>query len=187
MATVARENAAQVSIERTGPSDRRRFVAPPWLTPAVRVRAFTVVIAAIAAILYLAFVREMLPPQIKFAIPWPLAAVAFFLGETNVVDIHFVRERHSFSLSEVPGVAFLFLAPGLAVVQLLAIEDQLLRIALVPGISIGIGTLVSVSLVYAGVFSSGLALALLEGFTLAALPAAVVRRVGLTSAGDVAS
>jgi uncharacterized membrane protein len=85
------------------------------------------------------------------------------------------------------GVAFLFLAPGLAVVQLLAIEDQLLRIALVPGISIGIGTLVSVSLVYAGVFSSGLALALLEGFTLAALLAAVVRRVGLTSAGDVAS
>jgi uncharacterized membrane protein len=85
------------------------------------------------------------------------------------------------------GVAFLFLAPGLAVVQPLAIEDQLLRIALVPGISIGIGTLVSVSLVYAGVFSSGLALALLEGFTLAALLAAVVRRVGLTSAGDVAS
>jgi uncharacterized membrane protein len=85
------------------------------------------------------------------------------------------------------GVAFLFLAPGLAVVQLLAIEDQLLRIALVPGISIGIGTLVSVSLVYAGVFSSGLALALLEGFTLAALLAAVVRRVGLTSARDVAS
>jgi uncharacterized membrane protein len=85
------------------------------------------------------------------------------------------------------GVAFLFLAPGLAVVQLLAIEDQLLRIALVPGISIGIGTLVSVSLVYAGVFSSGLALALLEGFTPAALLAAVVRRVGLTSAGDVAS
>ena len=44
-------------------------------------------------------------------IPWPLAAVAFFLGETNVVDIHFMRERHSFSLSEVPGVAFLFLLP----------------------------------------------------------------------------
>jgi uncharacterized membrane protein len=85
------------------------------------------------------------------------------------------------------GVAFLFLAPGLAVMQLLAIEDQLLRIALVPGISIGIGTLVSVSLVYAGVFSSGLALALLEGFTLAVLLAAIVRRVGLTSAGDVAS
>ena len=37
--------------------------------------------------------------------------MAFFLGETNVVDIHFLRERHSFSLSEVPGVAFLFLLP----------------------------------------------------------------------------
>src|SRR5258707_15551595 len=99
MATAARENTAQVSIERTDPGDRRRFVAPPWLTPAFRVRAFTVVIAAIAGILYLTFVREMVPPQARFDIPWPLAAVAFFLGETNVVDIHFVRERHSFSLS----------------------------------------------------------------------------------------
>src|SRR3954454_9688444 len=111
MATAARENTAQGSIEGTDSSDRRRFVAPPWMTPAVRVRAFTVVIAAIAALLYLTFVRDMLPPQIRFDIPWPLAAVAFFLGETNVVDIHFVRERHSFSLSEVPGVAFLFLLP----------------------------------------------------------------------------
>jgi len=112
MTTAARENSSQASIERTGPDDRRRFVAPPWLTPAVRVRAFTVIIAAVAAILYLTFVRQMAPPPMPdFIIPWPLAAVAFFLGETNVVDIHFVRERHSFSLSEVPGVAFLFLLP----------------------------------------------------------------------------
>ena len=40
-----------------------------------------------------------------FAIPWPLAALAFFLGETNVVEVHFLRERHSFSLSELPGIA----------------------------------------------------------------------------------
>jgi len=56
-------------------------------------------------------VRELPAPPVGLLIPWPLAAVAFFLGETNVVDIHFMRERHSFSLSEVPGVAFLFLLP----------------------------------------------------------------------------
>ena len=37
---------------------------------------------------------------------------AFYLGEINVVEVHFLRERHSFSLSELPGVASLFfLAP----------------------------------------------------------------------------
>ena len=111
MATAARENDSQATIERTGTPERRRFVAPPWLTPAVRVRGFTVIIATVAAILYLAIVRELPAPPVGLHIPWPLAAVAFFLGETNVVDIHFMRERHSFSLSEVPGVAFLFLLP----------------------------------------------------------------------------
>jgi uncharacterized membrane protein len=77
------------------------------------------------------------------------------------------------------GVAFLFLAPGLAVVELLAIEDPLMRIALVPGISIAVGTLVAVSLVYADAYSPGLALALLEALTLATLLAAVLRRGAL--------
>jgi uncharacterized membrane protein len=80
------------------------------------------------------------------------------------------------------GVAFLFLAPGLAIVELLAIQDPLMRIALVPGISIAVGTLVAVSLVYADAFSSGLALALLEALTLAALLAAAVRRGAFRSA-----
>jgi diguanylate cyclase (GGDEF)-like protein len=111
MATAARENSSQATIERPGTPKSRRFVAPPWLTPAVRVRGFTVIIAAVAAILYMAIVRELPTPPVAIHFPWPLAAIAFFLGETNVVDIHFMRERHSFSLSEVPGVAFLFLLP----------------------------------------------------------------------------
>ena len=112
MATAARENDSQATIERTGAPERRRFVAPPWLTPAVRVRGFTVIIATVAAILYLAIVRESAGAcRSGSTSRGRLAAVAFFLGETNVVDIHFMRERHSFSLSEVPGVAFLFLLP----------------------------------------------------------------------------
>ena len=37
-----------------------------------------------------------------------LAALAFYLGETSVVEVHFLRERHSFSLSELPGILGLF-------------------------------------------------------------------------------
>ena len=48
---------------------------------------------------------------VPFAIPWPLAALAFYLGETNVVEVHFLRERHSFSLSELPGIVGLFFLP----------------------------------------------------------------------------
>ena len=83
-----------------------------WWTPAVRVRAFTVVIAAVAAILYVSVVRELPALPVPFTIPWPLAALGFYLGETNVVEVHFLRERHSFSLSELPGIVGLFfLAP----------------------------------------------------------------------------
>ena len=61
---------------------------------------------------YLAVVRFLAPLPTPFTIPWPLAALGFYLGEINVVEVHFLRERHSFSLSELPGVASLFfLAP----------------------------------------------------------------------------
>ncbi len=48
---------------------------------------------------------------VPFLIPWPLAALGFYLGETNVVEVHFLRERHSFSLSELPGIVGLFFLP----------------------------------------------------------------------------
>jgi diguanylate cyclase (GGDEF)-like protein len=83
-----------------------------WWTPAVRVRVFTAAIAAIAVLLYLAVVRDLPALPVPFAIPWPIAALGFYLGETNVVEVHFLRERHSFSLSELPGIVGLFfLAP----------------------------------------------------------------------------
>src|SRR5262245_14174683 len=82
--------------------------AREWWTPAVRVRAFTAAIGALAVILYLAVVRDLSALAVPFVIPWPLAALCFYLGETNVVEVHFLRERHSFSLSELPGIVFLF-------------------------------------------------------------------------------
>jgi diguanylate cyclase (GGDEF)-like protein len=111
MATASNENRSRGSLRRAGLNGRPRLEQPSWLTPAVRVRGFIVLIGAVAAILYATVVRDIAPLPVPFAIPWPLAAIAFFVGETNVVEVHFLRERHSFSLSEVPGIAFLFLLP----------------------------------------------------------------------------
>ena len=87
---------------------RSRMESPSWLTPAIRVRSFTVLTALAALIIYLTFVRDLPVLPVPFVIPWPVAAIAFYLGETNVVDVHFLRERHSFSLSELPGILGLF-------------------------------------------------------------------------------
>ena len=109
MATASHANRSQGPLGRARIAGRRRFDDAKWLTPAVRIRAFTVLIAAVAGVLYLTVVRDIVPLPVPLVIPWPLAAIAFFLGETNVVEVHFLRERHSFSLSELPAIAFLFL------------------------------------------------------------------------------
>ena len=80
----------------------------PWLDAGTRVRLFTVCLVVIGAVAYLAIVRDLPPVFGNVLIPWPLAAIGFYLGETNVVVVHFLRERHSFSLSELPGVIGLF-------------------------------------------------------------------------------
>ena len=53
-------------------------------------------------------------------LPWPILAVAFAAAELKVVQVHFRRETHSFSLSEFPAViGFFFLSPFDYVVALL--------------------------------------------------------------------
>jgi diguanylate cyclase (GGDEF)-like protein len=86
-----------------------RFSALPWLDAAVRIRLFVGLLFVLATLGYLLLVRPLPIPTAPFLIPWPVAALAFYLGEVNVVVIHFLRERHSFSLSELPGVIGLFL------------------------------------------------------------------------------
>jgi diguanylate cyclase (GGDEF)-like protein len=81
----------------------------PWLDAAVRVRLFIVSLVIVGIFGYLAIIRGMPPVAGNFVLIWPLAALGFYLGETNVVVVHFLRERHSFSLSELPGVMGLFL------------------------------------------------------------------------------
>jgi uncharacterized membrane protein len=72
-------------------------------------------------------------------------------------------------------LAFLLFAPGLALAEMLAIREPVQRLALVAGASLGVDTIVAVTLVYAGAFSTNLALILLAGLTLAALAVAMVR------------
>jgi diguanylate cyclase (GGDEF)-like protein len=81
------------------------------LDAAARVRLFIAAIAAVAVVGYVTVVSQLPAYPVPFQIPWPIFALVFYLGEVNVVEIHFLRERHSFSLSELPGIAGLFLLP----------------------------------------------------------------------------
>jgi hypothetical protein len=87
--------------------DRLRFSAVP---PAVRVWAFTAALALLTILLD-GLILERLPVSslVPIDFPWPLIAAGFCLAELKVIDVHFRREAHSFSLSEFPAVIGLFL------------------------------------------------------------------------------
>src|SRR5262249_34563816 len=64
----------------------------------------SVVLAAIAVVLYAGVAVHIVPVDAPFSIPWWLLAVGFYLAETNVVHLEFRRQAHTFSLSEIPFV-----------------------------------------------------------------------------------
>jgi len=108
MATAEDEHRGEASESAINRPSLAGLRLPRWLTAAVRVRSFTLLIALASAVLYLGIIRNLPALPAPFVIPWPLAAIAFYLGETRVVEVHFLRERHSFSLSELPGIFGLF-------------------------------------------------------------------------------
>ncbi len=73
-------------------------------------------------------------------------------------------------------LGFLVFGPGLALAELLEISDAVQRIAVATGASLALETLVAVSLLYAGLFSTEAAVAIVVGLTCIALLAAVLRR-----------
>ncbi|MBA2300302.1 MAG: sensor domain-containing diguanylate cyclase, partial [Chloroflexi bacterium] len=78
-----------------------------------RIWALTLLLAAVAAAIYLVALRGQPGPQVDFRIPWPVMAFAVAVAELRVVEVHFRRETHSFSLSEFPAVVgMFFLNPG---------------------------------------------------------------------------
>jgi diguanylate cyclase (GGDEF)-like protein len=79
--------------------------------PGLRVALFTAVLTAAAAALFVGYLVHQPAPSLPqgFALPWWVIAAAFVVTELKVVDVHFRREKHSFSLSEVPAVVGFFL------------------------------------------------------------------------------
>ena len=77
--------------------------------PVLRVAFFTAMLAGLAGVAAWAILRPYsgdLPSGLH--LPWPIIAAGFLLAELKVVDVHFKREKHSFSLSEFPAVIGLF-------------------------------------------------------------------------------
>lgn len=78
-----------------------------------RIWALTLLLAALAAAIYLVELRGHSGPLVNIGIPWPVIAFAVAVAELRVVEVHFRRETHSFSLSEFPAVVgMFFLTPG---------------------------------------------------------------------------
>ena len=73
------------------------------LPVSARIWGLTVLLAGTAGIIYVLAVRGHPGPIVDVDIPWPLLAFAVAVAELRVVDVHFRRETHSFSLERVPG------------------------------------------------------------------------------------
>ena len=72
--------------------------------PSWRIWAFSAFLAALAVFTYESRLAGIPTPSARLTLPWPLLAVAFAIAELKVVQVHFRRETHSFSLSEFPAV-----------------------------------------------------------------------------------
>src|SRR5436190_15785478 len=105
----AREVRVNVNPNEPALDGQRLQRRPIVLPAAVRVWAFTVGLAILAIVLDFGVVEPRAVGPGPLQIPWPLIAAGFCLAELKVIDVHFRREAHSFSLSEFPAVIGLFL------------------------------------------------------------------------------
>jgi diguanylate cyclase (GGDEF)-like protein len=87
----------------------------------VRVWALTVVLSVAAVVIYAVMLHGRAGHEAPVGVPWPIIAAAFMIAELKVVEVHYRRETHSFSLSEFPAVIGLFfLSPSEYVLAVLA-------------------------------------------------------------------
>jgi diguanylate cyclase (GGDEF)-like protein len=75
----------------------------------LRVSVFSVALTALASALFFGYLVHQPSHATPVALPWYLVAAGFLIAELKVVDVHFRREKHSFSLSEFPVVVGFFL------------------------------------------------------------------------------
>ena len=99
----------QRRISRLALGARARVIEAALRVPAtVRILVFSMTLVVVAAAVFArALVNQPAPLPTSF---WalPLLAAGFCLAEMKVVNVHFRRETHSFSLSEFPAVIGLF-------------------------------------------------------------------------------
>jgi len=115
----ARTGAARAS--RVGAAVRTRVQRVLPATPGALVWLFSAVLAAGALAIDLLIVHGLPAVRTPIEIPWPIFAVGFGLAELKVVEVHFRRESHAFSLSEFPAIIGLFfLPPQIYLLSLLA-------------------------------------------------------------------
>src|SRR3954463_15986766 len=81
------------------PSPDHAIPARPRVSPAVAVFVYGLVLAALAAALFLTSVKGE-PPLDNPHLPWWMIAVAWVVAETCVVHLQFRRSAHSFSLAD---------------------------------------------------------------------------------------
>jgi diguanylate cyclase (GGDEF)-like protein len=77
-------------------------------SPAARVWIFSATLAALAVVLYGIYITDDTALATPFHVPWWLVALLFALADIKVIEVHFRRESHAFSLTEVPAVIGLF-------------------------------------------------------------------------------
>ena len=116
---------------------------------------FTVSVYVVAVAVYLVLVRPHALGDFRSTVPWPVIAFGFTIAELKTVNVRFRRERHAYSLTEVP-----------AVVGLFALSPSDFVLALAVGTAVGLFT-ESRQIRIRRVFNLGLAL--LVGTTMLAL------------------
>src|SRR5918912_1490739 len=92
------------------PREGRRMRA---LGADARIRLLTLGVSALAAVVYASALGGAVPLTHQFHLPWWLLAPMFYVAEISLVHLHFRRDNHSFSMSEVPLVlALLYSSPS---------------------------------------------------------------------------
>ena len=93
---------------RFGVPARRRLRRLERVPAPIRVWSLTITLAGLATIGYVTLLAGRPGHPAPVAIPWPVIAAGFMIAELKVVQVHFRRETHAFSLSEFPAILGLF-------------------------------------------------------------------------------
>ena len=107
------EGAVAVRPEQPAPRERPRREL--FLTGVQRVWILTAAVAAAAFVMALGL-KDLTHLNENLRIPWWALAILFYAGEQTVVHIRLRRDAYSFSMSEIPLVAGLFLVAPLELI-----------------------------------------------------------------------